>query len=106
MKLITHFIIDRHIEKLCHNSQLCTTRLNNYHAHFYSEIDFYLILGPKYPRIIDYTIGPYRLWFSDALGNKSLISISVNSCLLKTYNLILIFSFHNISLILITMCLA
>jgi hypothetical protein len=45
-KLITHFIINQHIEKLHHNSQLRTMRLNNYHAYFYSEIDSYLILDP------------------------------------------------------------
>jgi hypothetical protein len=42
----TYFIIDQYIEKLRHNSQLRTTRLNNYHAHFYPETDSYLILGP------------------------------------------------------------
>jgi hypothetical protein len=44
-KLITHFIIDQHIEKICHNSKLRTMRFNNYHAHFYSEIDSYLIFS-------------------------------------------------------------
>jgi hypothetical protein len=45
-ELSTHFIIGQYIEQLRHNSQLRTTRLNNYHAFFYSEIDSYLILGP------------------------------------------------------------
>jgi hypothetical protein len=45
-ELSTHFIIDQQIEKLCHSSQLRAMRLNNYHAHFYSEIDSYLILDP------------------------------------------------------------
>jgi hypothetical protein len=31
-------------------------RLNNYHVHFYSEIDSYFILGPYYPRMIDFII--------------------------------------------------
>jgi hypothetical protein len=44
-KLSTYFIIDQYIEKIRHNSQLRTTRLNNYLALFYSEIDSYLILG-------------------------------------------------------------
>jgi hypothetical protein len=44
-KLSTYFIIDQYIEKICHNSQLRTTRLSNYHALIYSEIDSYLILG-------------------------------------------------------------
>jgi hypothetical protein len=43
-KLITHFIIDQYIEKLHHNSRLHATRLNNYYAHLYSEIDSYFIL--------------------------------------------------------------
>jgi hypothetical protein len=45
-ELNTHFIIYQYIEKLYHNSQLRTTRLNNYHAHFYSEIDSCFILDP------------------------------------------------------------
>jgi hypothetical protein len=44
-ELSTYFIIDQYIEKLRHNSQLRTTRLNNYHALFYSKIDSYLILS-------------------------------------------------------------
>jgi hypothetical protein len=46
IKLITHFIIDQYIQKLHQNSQLHTTKLNNYHVHFYSEIDSYLIFCP------------------------------------------------------------
>jgi hypothetical protein len=42
----TYFIIYQYIEKLRHNSQLHTTRLNNDNAFFYSEIDSYLILDP------------------------------------------------------------
>jgi hypothetical protein len=36
--------MDQHIEKLCDNSQLRTTELNNYHIYFYSEIDSCFIL--------------------------------------------------------------
>jgi hypothetical protein len=46
MELSTYFVIDQYIEKLRYNNQLRTTRLNNYHALFYSEIDYYLILDP------------------------------------------------------------
>jgi hypothetical protein len=43
LKLSTHFIIDQYIDRLRHNSQLHTMRLNNYHVHFYSEIDSHII---------------------------------------------------------------
>jgi hypothetical protein len=46
IKLSTHFIIDQYIEQLCYNSQLRTTRLNNYHATFHFEIYSHLILEP------------------------------------------------------------
>jgi hypothetical protein len=45
LKLSTHFIINQYIERLRHNSQLRTTRLSNYHAHFHCKIDSHLILG-------------------------------------------------------------
>jgi hypothetical protein len=41
----TLFITDQYIERLHHNSQLRTIRLNNYHAPFHSEKDSHLILG-------------------------------------------------------------
>jgi hypothetical protein len=49
-------------------------RLNNYHTHFYSKINSYLI---------------FNCGSLNALGGKYLISRSINYYLLKTYNLIL-----------------
>jgi hypothetical protein len=64
-------------------------RLNNYHA-YYFEMDSYFIFGPLVSK-------DYRVYHKthiecdslNAVSDKSLISRSANSHLLKTYDLIL-----------------
>jgi hypothetical protein len=105
-ELSTYFIIDQYIEKLRHNSQLRTTRLNNYHALFYSEIDSYLIFWPlvsKNHRLCNRPMSTVVLWM---LWVTSLWLVDLH--ILICSRLIIwswIFSFHNISLISIMMCL-
>jgi hypothetical protein len=73
-----------------HNTQLRTIRLNDHHIPFHFEIETYTYFGPL-------VFKNYRLHHKthvdcgslNALGSKSLINRSANSCLLKTYYLIL-----------------
>jgi hypothetical protein len=74
----------------CHDRQLRTIRVNDHHIPFHFETETYTYFGPLVSK-------NYRLHHDthvdcgslNALGGKSLISRSANSCLLKTYYLIL-----------------
>jgi hypothetical protein len=82
VKLITHFIIDQYIERLRYNSQLCTTRLNNYFAPFHSEIDSHLILGPLVSKNHRLSLKLMLATCSlNTLGGKPFVNGSVSICL-------------------------
>jgi hypothetical protein len=84
-----------------HNNQLRTIRLNDNHIPFHFETEIYTYFGPLVSK-------NYRLHHKthvdcgslNALGGKSLISRFANSCLLKTYYLILdiLLSQHKLNL--------
>jgi hypothetical protein len=82
LKLSTHFIIDQYIERLRHNSQLRTTRLNNYYASFHTEIDSYLILGPLVFKNHTLSLKPMPATCSlNTLGGKPFVNGSASICL-------------------------
>jgi hypothetical protein len=73
-----------------YNSQLCTIRLNYHYITFHFETETYTYFGS----LVSKNYRPHHKTHVDcgslnALGGKSLISRSANSCLLKTYYLIL-----------------
>jgi hypothetical protein len=78
----TLFITDQYIERLRHNSQLCTIRLNNYHAPFHSEKDSHLILGPLVSKNHSLSFKPMPATCSlNTLGGKPFINGSASICL-------------------------
>jgi hypothetical protein len=78
----TLFITDQYIERLRHNSQLRTIRLNNYHAPFHSEKDFHLILGPLVSKNHSLSLKPMPATCSlNTLGGKPFINGSASICL-------------------------
>jgi hypothetical protein len=82
LKLNTQFIIDQYIERLHHNSQLRTTRLNNYYAPFHSEIDSHLILGPLVSKNHRLSLKPMSATCSlNTLGGKPFVNGSASICL-------------------------
>jgi hypothetical protein len=91
LKLSTHFIIDQYIEWLRHNSQLCTTRLNNYHAPFHSEIDSHLILEPLVSKNHRLSLKPMPATCSlNTLGGKPFVNGSASICLVLMYSRLMV----------------
>jgi hypothetical protein len=71
----TLFITDQYIERLRHNSQLHTIRLNNYHASFHSEKDSHLILGPLVSKNQRLSLKPMPATCSlNTLGGKAFVN--------------------------------
>jgi hypothetical protein len=78
----TLFITDQYIERLRHNSQLRTMRLNNYHTPFHSEKDSHLILGPLVSKNHRLSLKPMSPTCSlNTLGGKPFINGSASICL-------------------------
>jgi hypothetical protein len=75
----TLFITDQYIERLRHNSQLHTIRLNNYHAPFHSEKDSHLILVPLVSKNHSLSLKPMPVTCSlNTLGGKPFVNESVS----------------------------
>jgi hypothetical protein len=82
LKLSTLFITDQYIERLRHNSQLHTTRLNNYHAPFHSKKDSHLILGPLVFKNHRFSLKPMPATCSlNTSGGKPFVNGSTSICL-------------------------
>jgi hypothetical protein len=78
----TLFITDQYIERLRHNSQLRTIRLNNYHTPFHSEKDSHLILGPLVSKNHMLSLKPMPATCSlNTLGGKPFVNGSASICL-------------------------
>jgi hypothetical protein len=78
----TLLIIDQYIERLRHNTQLRTIRLNNYHAHFHSEKDSHLILGHLVSKNHRLSLKPMPTTCSlNTLGGKPFVNGSASICL-------------------------
>jgi hypothetical protein len=75
----TLFITDQYIERLRHNSQLRTIRLNNYHANFNSEKDSHLILWPLVSKNHKLSLKPMPVTCSlNTLGGKPFVNGSAS----------------------------
>jgi hypothetical protein len=82
LKLSTLFITDQYIERLRHNSQLRTTRLNNYHTPFHSEKDSHLILQPLISKNHRFFLKPMSATCSlNTLGGKPFVNSLASICL-------------------------
>jgi hypothetical protein len=78
----TLFITDQYIERLRHNSQLRTIRLNNYHSPFHFEKDSHLILGPLVSKNHRLSLKLMLATCSlNTLGGKPFINGSASICL-------------------------
>jgi hypothetical protein len=78
----TLFITDQYIERLRHNSQLRTIRLNDYHAPFHSEKDSHLILGLLVSKNHRLSLKPIPAMCSlNTLGGKPFVNGSASICL-------------------------
>jgi hypothetical protein len=78
----TIFITDQYIERLRHNSQLRTIKLNNYHTHFHSEKDSHLILGSLVSKNHRFSLKPMPATCSlNTLGGKPFVNGSGSICL-------------------------
>jgi hypothetical protein len=78
----TLFITDQYIERLRHNSQLRTIRLNNYHATFHSEKNSHPILGPLVSKNHRLSLKPMSATCSlNTLGGKPFVNGSASICL-------------------------
>jgi hypothetical protein len=79
----TLFITDQYIERLRHNSQLRTIRLNNYHAPFHPEKDSHIILGPLVSKNHRLSLKPMPATCSlNTLGGKPFVNGSASICLI------------------------
>jgi hypothetical protein len=87
----TLFITDQYIERLRHNSQSHTIRLNNYHAPFHSEKDSHLILGPLVSKNQRLSLKPMSATCSlNTLGGKPFVNGSASICLVLMYSRLMV----------------
>jgi hypothetical protein len=87
----TLFITDQYIERLRHNSQLRTIRLNNYHAPFHSEKNSHLILGTLVSKNHRLSLKPMPATCSlNTLSGKLFVNGSASICLVLMFSRLMV----------------